>query len=51
MLQILMRKFSSFNYDLCVIGGGPGGYVSTIRSAQFNDALIHIQIYEGHTLM
>lgn len=30
----LCRKFSSFDYDLVVIGSGPGGYVGAIKAAQ-----------------
>merc|ERR1719499_2036853 len=28
------RFFSSSAYDLCVVGGGPGGYVAAIKAAQ-----------------
>ena len=28
------KTFSSFNYDLCVIGGGPAGYVAAIKAGQ-----------------
>lgn len=28
------KLFSSFNYDLVVIGGGPGGYVGAIKAGQ-----------------
>ena len=30
----LSRRFSTFDYDVAVIGGGPGGYVSAIKAAQ-----------------
>lgn len=29
-----MRYFSAINYDVAVIGGGPGGYVAAIKAAQ-----------------
>jgi len=30
-----LRMFSAgTDYDLCVIGGGPGGYVAAIKAAQ-----------------
>ena len=32
MLSSIIRTFSTF--DLCVIGGGPGGYTAAIRAAQ-----------------
>jgi len=28
------RAFAAANYDLCVVGGGPGGYVAAIKAAQ-----------------
>ena len=28
------RRFASFEYDLAVVGGGPGGYVAAIKAAQ-----------------
>lgn len=33
MLKTL-RKFFSKKYDLAIIGGGPGGYVSAIKASQ-----------------
>lgn len=47
MLPIIFRKFASnflitMNYDIIVIGSGPGGYVTAIRAAQlgFKTAII-----------
>ncbi|MCQ2816793.1 MAG: dihydrolipoyl dehydrogenase [archaeon] len=34
MLSTLRRTFSTLTTDLCVIGGGPGGYTASIRAAQ-----------------
>lgn len=34
MLKSLARRFSSFDYDVAVIGAGPGGYVAAIKAAQ-----------------
>jgi len=34
MISALSRKLSIISPDLLVIGGGPGGYVATIRAAQ-----------------
>ena len=34
MLKSLARRFSTFDYDLAVIGAGPGGYVAAIKAAQ-----------------
>ena len=34
MLKSLIRKASSFDYDVAVIGAGPGGYVAAIKAAQ-----------------
>jgi len=36
VFALVGRSFSSSSpYDLCVIGGGPGGYVAAIKAAQF----------------
>lgn len=32
--RLASRQFASFDYDVAVIGAGPGGYVSAIKSAQ-----------------
>ena len=32
--KIQQRLFTTFEYDLAVIGGGPGGYVAAIKAAQ-----------------
>ncbi|CAG9330967.1 unnamed protein product [Blepharisma stoltei] len=32
--RLTRRAFASFDYDLAVIGGGPGGYVAAIKAAQ-----------------
>ena len=32
--RLQQRMFSSFDYDLAVIGGGPGGYVAAIKASQ-----------------
>ena len=32
--RVQKRMFASFEYDLAVIGGGPGGYVTAIKAAQ-----------------
>jgi len=46
MLSIIFRKFAkiliTMNYDIIVIGSGPGGYVTAIRAAQlgFKTAII-----------
>lgn len=34
MLRRVLRRFSSYDYDLAVIGAGPGGYVAAIKAAQ-----------------
>ena len=35
MFQVrLIRLAADFQYDLAIIGGGPGGYVAAIRAAQ-----------------
>ena len=34
MLPSFSRSFSTLTTDLCVIGGGPGGYTASIRAAQ-----------------
>ena len=34
MISTTLKLFSTLNVDLCVIGGGPGGYTSAIRGAQ-----------------
>lgn len=35
MFRILQKRlFASFEYDLAVVGGGPGGYVAAIKGAQ-----------------
>ena len=34
MLSAFSRPFSTLTTDLCVIGGGPGGYTASIRAAQ-----------------
>ena len=31
------------NYDLVIIGGGPGGYVAAIRAAQLNKKVVLIE--------
>ncbi|MFC6293138.1 dihydrolipoyl dehydrogenase [Macrococcus epidermidis] len=36
-----------YNYDVAIIGGGPGGYVTAIRLAQFNKKVI---LFEGKNL-
>jgi hypothetical protein len=33
MSLISLRNFSSNNFDVAVIGGGPGGYVAAIKAA------------------
>lgn len=33
-LRNLRRTFASYDYDLAIIGGGPGGYVAAIKAAQ-----------------
>ena len=30
------RNFCSSMYDVCVIGGGPGGYIGAIKAGQKN---------------
>lgn len=32
--KLIKRNFASFDYDLAIIGGGPGGYVAAIKAAQ-----------------
>jgi dihydrolipoamide dehydrogenase len=34
MLKSLARRFSSFDFDVAVVGGGPGGYVAAIKASQ-----------------
>jgi dihydrolipoamide dehydrogenase len=35
MINLIQKRlFSSFGYDLAVIGGGPGGYVAAIKASQ-----------------
>ena len=34
MLKSLVKRFASFDYDVAVIGAGPGGYVAAIKAAQ-----------------
>lgn len=34
MLKSFVRRFSSFDYDVTVVGSGPGGYVAAIKAAQ-----------------
>ena len=34
MLKSLVRRFSSYDFDVAVIGAGPGGYVAAIKAAQ-----------------
>lgn len=39
MNLLSIKKFSSYiknSYDVCIIGGGPAGYISAIKSAQKN---------------
>lgn len=31
------------NYDITIIGGGPGGYVAAIRAAQLNKKVVLIE--------
>ena len=31
------------NYDIAIIGGGPGGYVAAIRAAQLNKKVVLIE--------
>lgn len=33
-LRHLRRSFASYDYDVAIIGGGPGGYVAAIKAAQ-----------------
>lgn len=33
-LRRISYSFGSANYDLIVVGGGPGGYVAAIKAAQ-----------------
>jgi dihydrolipoamide dehydrogenase len=34
MIKFISRRLSSFDYDVVVIGAGPGGYVAAIKAAQ-----------------
>lgn len=34
MLKGIFRRLSSFDYDVTVVGSGPGGYVAAIKAAQ-----------------
>lgn len=34
MLKSLVKRFSSYDFDVAVIGAGPGGYVAAIKAAQ-----------------
>lgn len=34
MLKSFVRRFTSFDYDVTVVGSGPGGYVAAIKAAQ-----------------
>ena len=34
MLRRVVRRFSSYDLDLAVIGAGPGGYVAAIKASQ-----------------
>ncbi|CAG9316603.1 unnamed protein product [Blepharisma stoltei] len=49
----ICRKFASFDYDLAVIGSGPGGYVAAIKAAQLglNTACIEKRATLGGTCL
>ena len=34
---------SKYDYDVAVIGGGPGGYVAAIKAAQLNHKVVIIE--------
>ncbi|WP_414049179.1 dihydrolipoyl dehydrogenase [Macrococcus animalis] len=42
--EVMMLKY---NYDVAVIGGGPGGYVTAIRLAQYGKKVV---LFEGKSL-
>ena len=34
---------ANLQYDICVIGAGPGGYVAAIRASQFNKKVVVVE--------
>lgn len=40
------RRYSSSVYDVAIIGGGPGGYVSAIKSAQLGLKALHCDLID-----
>ncbi len=36
------------NYEVVVIGGGPGGYVAAIRAAQLGKKVACVEMYRHH---
>lgn len=43
MLQNFLKRSFSYNYDLAIIGGGPGGYVAAIKAAQLGQKTVCIE--------
>ena len=51
--RTFIRLATKFDYDIVVIGGGPGGYVAAIRAAQlgFRTACIESRNTLGGTCL